>query len=128
MNTRRCTVLKMNIGFFEFNNQEERIEKQELFDEVENLDKVYATNGDSFEEFLATVVSEDDTIYISNMSDLGSNPKHLIRALRYFEENESVKVVVLEGLVNEPLLGLTKGGASKIVKTFTKMLTTGQIS
>ena len=118
----------MNIGFFEFNNQEERIEKQELFDEVENLDKVYATNGDSFEEFLATVVSEGDTIYISNMTDFGSNPKHLIRALRYFEENESVKVVVLEGLVNEPLLGLTKGGASKIVKTFTKMLTTGQIS
>ena len=118
----------MNIGFFEFNNQEERIEKQELFNEVEHLDKVYATNGDSFEEFLATVVSEGDTIYISNMSDFGSNPKHLIRALRYFEENESVNVVVLEGIVNEPLLGLTKGGASKIVKTFTKMLTTGQIS
>ena len=43
----------MNIGFLKFRNQEERIEKQELFDNVENLDKVYATNGDSFEEFLA---------------------------------------------------------------------------
>lgn len=118
----------MNVGFFKFSNQEERVEKQELFDNVENLDKVYATNGDSFEEFLLTVVSDGDTIYISNMSDFGSNPKHLIRALRYFEENESVNVVVLEGIVNEPLLGLTKGGASKIVKTFTKMLTTGQIS
>ena len=118
----------MNVGFFKFSNHEERIEKQELFDNVENLDKVYATNGDSFEEFLLTVVSDGDTIYISNMSDFGSNPKHLIRALRYFEENESVNVVVLEGIVNEPLLGLTKGGASKIVKTFTIMLTTGLIS
>ena len=117
----------MNWGFFRFNSEEQREQKLNLF-EVENLDKVYATNGDSFEEFLATVVSEGDTIYISNMSDFGSNPKNLIMALRYFEENESVNVIVLEGLVNEPLLGLTKGGASKIVKTFTKMLTTGQIS
>ena len=117
----------MNWGFFHFYSDEEREQKLNLFEDVE-LDKVYATNGDSFEEFLATVVSEGDTIYISNMSDFGSNPKHLIRALRYFEENESVNVIVLEGLVNEPLLGLTKGGASKIVKTFTKMLTTGQIS
>lgn len=118
----------MNVGFFKFSDDAERAEKQELFNEVENLDKVYATNGNSFEEFLATVVSEGDTIFISNMSDFGSEPQHLIRALRYFEEHESVKVIVLEGIVNEPLLGLTKGGATKIVKRFTAMLSTGQIS
>ena len=118
----------MNIGFFKFNNQEERIEKQELFNEVENLDKVYATNGDSFEEFLATVVSEGDTIYISNMSDFGSEPQHWIRALRYFEEHNDVKVVILEGIVNEPLLYINKSRASRIVKIFSNMLASGQIS
>ena len=120
--------VQMNIGFFKFNNQEERIEKQELFNEVENLDKVYATNGDSFEEFLATVVSEGDTIYISNMTDFGSEPQHWIRALRYFEEHKDVKVVVLEGLVNEPLLYLNKSRATRIVKIFSAMLASGQIS
>ena len=120
--------VQMNIGFFKFNNQEERIEKQELFNQVENLDKVYATNGDSFEEFLATVVSEGDTIYISNMSDFGSEPQHWIRALRYFEEHKDVKVVVLEGIVNEPLLYINKSRASRIVKIFSNMLASGQIS
>lgn len=118
----------MNIGFFKFNNQEERIEKQELFNEVENLDKVYATNGDSFEEFLDTVVSPSDTIFISTLADFGTEPQHWIRAFRYFEEHPDVKLVILEGLVNEPLLYLNKSRATRIVKIFSAMLASGQIS
>ena len=118
----------MNIGFFKFNNQEERIEKQELFNEVEHLDKVYATNGDSFEEFLATVVSEGDTIYISNLLDCYSEFQQLLRILDFLKANESVKLVVLEGVVNEFWLGVTTGQAAKAAKDFHKMLTTGQIS
>ena len=118
----------MRIGFFVFKNQEDRIKQSELFNEVENLDKVYATNGDSFEEFLDTVVSPFDTIFISNLSNIGSEPQHWIRAFRYFEEHPDVKLVILEGLVNEPLLYLNKSRATRIVKIFSAMLASGQIS
>lgn len=118
----------MNIGFLKYGNNAELAEKMQLYNEVENLDKVYATNGDSFEEFLATVVSEGDTIYISNMSNFGSEPQHWIRTLRYFEEHKDVKLVVLEGIVNEPLLYINKSRASRIVKIFSNMLASGQIS
>lgn len=118
----------MNWGFFRFNSDEQRDQKLNLFEAVE-LDKVYATNGDSFEEFLTTAVSDGDTIYISNiMSDLGLEPQNWIRAFRYFEEHPDVKLVILEGLVNEPLLYLNKARATRIVKIFSNMLASGQIS
>ena len=118
----------MHVGFFKFNNQEERIEKQELFNEVENLDKIYATNGDSFEEFLATVVSEGDTIYISNLSDCYSEFQQLLRILDYLKANESIKIILLENVLSEFWFGVTTGQAAKAAKDFNKMLTTGQIS
>ena len=117
----------MNWGFFRFNSDEQREQKLNLF-EVENLDKVYSTNGDSFEEFLATVVSEGDTIYVPNLSNCYSEFQQLLRILDYLKANESVKIVVLEGVVNEFWLGVTTGQAAKAAKDFNKMLSTGQIS
>lgn len=117
----------MNWGFFRFNSDEQREQKLNLFEAVE-LDKVYATNGNSFEEFLTTVVSDGDTIYISTLSDFGTEPQHWIREFRYFEEHPDVKLVILEGLVNEPLLYLNKARATRIVKIFSNMLASGQIS
>ena len=118
----------MNIGFLKYGNNAELAEKMQLYNEVENLDKVYATNGDSFEEFLATVVSEGDTIYVSNLSDCYSEFQQLLRILDYLKANESVKIVVLEGVVNDFWLGVTTGQAAKAAKDFNKMLSTGQIS
>lgn len=118
----------MNIGFLKYSNNAELAEKMQLYNEVENLDKVYATNGDSFEEFLATVVSEGDTIYVSSLSKCYSGFQQLLRILDYLKANESVKIVVLEGVVNEFWLGVTTGQAAKAAKDFHKMLTTGQIS
>ena len=118
----------MHIGFLKFNNDVERAEKMQLFNEVENLDKVYATNGDSFEEFLATVVSEADTIYVSSLFDCYSEFQQLLRILDYLKANESVKIVVLEGVVNDFWLGVTTGQAAKAAKDFNKMLASGQIS
>ena len=117
----------MNWGYFCFYSDEQREQKLNLFEVVE-LDKVYATNGDSFEEFLTTVVSDGDTIYISTLADFGTEPQHWIRAFRYFEEHPDVKLVILEGLVNEPLLYLNKSRATRIVKIFSAMLASGQIS
>ncbi len=117
----------MRKGYFKFNTDEQREQKHKLFQDVE-LDTVYASNGDSFEEFLATVVSEGDTIYISNLSDCYSEFQQLLRILDYLKANESVKLVVLEGVVNEFWLGVTTGQAAKAAKDFHKMLTTGQIS
>jgi hypothetical protein len=118
----------MHRGYLKFHTDVEREKKQELFDEVENLEKVYATNGDSFEEFLVTVVSEGDTIYIPSLSDCYSEFQQLLRILDFLKANESVKLVVLEGVVNEFWLGVTTGQAAKAAKDFHKMLTTGQIS
>ena len=118
----------MHIGFLKFNNDVERAETMQLFNEVENLDKVYATNGDSFEEFLATVVSESDTIYVSSLFDCYSEFQQLLRILDYLKANESVKIVVLEGVVNDFWLGVITGQAAKAAKDFNKMLSSGQIS
>ena len=117
----------MKTGYFKFNTDEQREQKLNLFEAVE-LDKVYATNGDCFEEFLDTVVSPSDTIYISTLADFGAEPQYWIRAFRYFEEHPDVKLVILEGLVNEPLLYLNKSRATRIVKIFSAMLASGQIS
>ena len=117
----------MKTGYLKFNTDEQREQKLNLFEAVE-LDKVYATNGNSFEEFLTTVVSDGDTIYISTLADFGTEPQSWIRAFRYFEEHPDVKLVILEGLVNEPLLYLNKSRATRIVKIFSAMLASGQIS
>ena len=117
----------MRRGYFKFNTDEQREQKLNLFEAIE-VDNIYATNGDSFEEFIATVVSEGDTIYISNLSDCYSEFQQFLRILDFLKANESVKLVVLEGVVNEFWLGVTTGQAAKAAKDFHKMLTTGQIS
>ena len=71
---------------------------------------------------------EGDTIYVSNLSDCYSEFQQLLRILDYLKANESVKIVVFEGVVNEFWLGVTTGQAAKAAKDFHKMLTTGQIS
>ena len=116
----------MRRGYFKFNTDEQREQKLNLFEAVE-LDTVYASNDDSFEEFLATTVSDGDTIYVSTLSNCYSEFQQLLRILDYLKANESVKLVVLEGVVNEFWLGVTTGQAAKAAKDFHKMLTTGQI-
>ena len=118
----------MHIGFLKFNNDVERAEKMQLFNEVENLDKVYATNGDSFEEFLATVVSEGDTIYVPSLSNCYSELQPLLRILDYLKANQSVKIIVLEGVLSDFWFGATTGQGAKAAKDFNKMLASGQIS
>lgn len=62
------------------------------------------------------------------LSDCYSKFQPLLRILDYLKANESVKIIALEGVVNNFRLGVTTGQAAKAAKDFNKMLTTGQIS
>ena len=67
-------------------------------------------------------------IFTHFLSDCYSEFQPLLRILDYLKANESVKIIVLEGVVNDFRLGVTTGQAAKAAKDFNKMLTTGQIS
>ena len=118
----------MNIGFFIFDSQEEYERKKRMFDETSAVEDVYAGGDEnSFPELMETVASSGDTIYMTSLKDFGNTFQQLLKGFEYVQEND-IKLILLEGVQNEMLMGTLKGAAAKAAKTFMRLLESGQLS
>ena len=87
-------------GFYRFNSEKEKKEKQMLLDFCDGIQKVYAGRGDNlFWEFIATIVSEGDTVFVTSYYDIDTDFELVTEKLNFLNLVRKINVIILSDVL-----------------------------